>query len=393
MLNIALLGSTGSIGDSTLKVIQSNRDLFSINLMSAKSNYIKLLDQCRLFNPKYVFLEDKSSAYKLKESLVCENIKTEIILEERNYLELISSSETDIVVAGIVGLAGLNSVYHSIKNGKKVLLANKESYVAAGEYLNILSLEKKSIVIPIDSEHCAIHQCISSASNINGDVSEIILTGSGGPLLNIKKSEFRAITPEVATNHPIWKMGKKISVDSATLMNKGLELIEARWLFNIEDDRLNLVIHPEGIVHSLVEFSDKSIVAQMSVPDMKIPISYGLGFPNRVISGAKKLSLTDIGSLTFLKPNFDKFPCLTLAKEALKVGGTAPCLLNAANEEAVNAFLERKIRLDQIPELIEFVLNKTPVKAVEDIDSILEADGVARTATRERIERNNGTYD
>ena len=393
MLNIALLGSTGSIGDSTLKVIQSNRDLFSINLMSAKSNYIKLLDQCRLFNPKYVFLEDKSSAYKLKESLVCENIKTEIILEERNYLELISSSETDIVVADIVGLAGLNSVYHSIKNGKKVLLANKESYVAAGEYLNILSLEKKSIVIPIDSEHCAIHQCISSASNINGDVSEIILTGSGGPLLNIKKSEFRAITPEVATNHPIWKMGKKISVDSATLMNKGLELIEARWLFNIEDDRLNLVIHPEGIVHSLVEFSDKSIVAQMSVPDMKIPISYGLGFPNRVISGAKKLSLTDIGSLTFLKPNFDKFPCLTLAKEALKVGGTAPCLLNAANEEAVNAFLERKIRLDQIPELIEFVLNKTPVKAVEDIDSILEADGVARTATRERIERNNGTYD
>ena len=393
MLNIALLGSTGSIGDSTLKVIESNRDLFTINLISAKSNYIKVLNQCKLFKPKYVFLKDKSSAHKLKESLVSEDIKTEIIFEETKYLELISSSETDIVVAGIVGLAGLNSVYHSINSGKKVLLANKESYVAAGEYLNTLASKKESTVIPIDSEHCAIHQCISSASSVNGDVSEIILTGSGGPLLNTKQEEFREITPEEATNHPIWRMGKKISVDSATLMNKGLELIEAKWLFNIGNDRIKLVIHPEGIVHSLVEFSDRSVVAQMSVPDMRIPISYGLGFPTRINSGAKKLSLTEIGSLTFLKPNFNKFPCLILAQEALKVGGTAPCLLNAANEEAVNAFLDKRIRLDQIPEIIEFVMNKMPINAVEEIESILEADNVARTTTKERIERKSETHD
>ena len=390
MKNIVLLGCTGSIGTSTLEVIDGNPDLFSIFLLSAKTNHNKLMKQCKKFNPKYVYLEDKTSALVLKEFCLKEKITVEVILEEEKYFELISSSSVDIVVAGIVGVAGLKPVYHAINNGKRLLLANKESYVSAGEYLNSLASEKGASIFPIDSEHSAIHQCISSSSEMHGDVSEIILTGSGGPFLNTSLSKFNKITPEEAIAHPVWSMGKKISVDSATLMNKGLELIEAKWLFDIEDDSIDLVIHPEGMVHSLVEFRDKSIIAQLSVPDMKIPIAYALGFPSRIHSGAKKLVLTDIASLTFLKPNFEKFPCLNLAKETLKLGGTAPSLLNAANEEAVHAFLENRIAFNEIPEIISYVMNKVPVGAVKDLESVLEADKIARSTARKRMKLKNG---
>ena len=260
-------------------------------------------------------------------------------------------------------------------------------------------------VIPLDSEHNAAMQCLpgsfrdnsfiqttnSSANRFEEHaIEKIILTASGGPFLEFPTEELDNVTPEQAAAHPKWSMGKKISVDSATLMNKGLELIEAKWLFDMEDDCIDLVIHPEGMVHSLVEFRDKSIIAQISVPDMKIPIAYGLGFPSRIHSGAKKLVLTDIASLTFLKPNFEKFPCLNLAKETLKLGGTAPSLLNAANEEAVHAFLENRIAFNEIPEIISYVMNKIPVGAVKDLDSVLEADKIARSTARKRMKLKNG---
>ena len=387
MKNIVLLGCTGSIGTSTLEVIDGNPDLFSIFLLSAKTNHNKLMKQCKKFNPKYVYLEDKTSALVLKEFCLKEKITVEVILEEEKYFELISSSSVDIVVAGIVGVAGLKPVYHAINNGKRLLLANKESYVSAGEYLNSLASEKGASIFPIDSEHSAIHQCIASSSEMHGDVSEIILTGSGGPFLNTSLKKFNKITPEEAIAHPVWNMGKKISVDSATLMNKGLELIEAKWLFDMEDDCIDLVIHPEGMVHSLVEFRDKSIIAQISVPDMKSPIAYGLGFPSRINSGASRLELTSLNSLTFFEPDYDKFPCLNIADRALKAEGSAPTILNAANEVAVSAFLKGKIRFDQIPQIISFVMDKMPIKVVEDIEGIMEQDKLARIRALEYIKQ------
>lgn len=390
MNNIAVLGSTGSIGTSTLDVIGLNLDKFSVSLLASDSNFKLLLKQCKKFNPKYVYLRDSNAAKLLKDELGSLNLRTSII-NESDFLETISLSKVDIVVAGIVGIAGLKSVYKAVEAGKRVLLANKESYVVAGELLNKLAKKHKAIIFPIDSEHSAIHQCLSGQKNISRDVHKLILTGSGGPFLTKKSEHFAKITPEEATLHPIWSMGKKISVDSATMMNKGLEVIEAKWLFNLTSDKIDILVHPESIVHSLVEFKDASIIAQMSVPDMKIPIAYGLGFPSRIVSGSQYLSLEQMSQLNFLLPDLEKFPCIKIARDALDSGGTSSVLLNAANEEAVAAFLERKIKFTQIPEIISFVMDKIPIKTVKELGCVLEADVIGREFAVKRVQEINGS--
>ena len=384
MRNLAILGSTGSIGCSTLDVVKSNPGMFDIQLLAAKKNHPLLLKQIKLFKPNFVYLDDESSLIKLKSEIKSIDNTLEVISNEQNLLDLISSNVIDTVVAAVVGIAGLNGVEAALSSGKRVLLANKESYVVAGEYLNKICKENEGLIIPLDSEHSAIHQCLSRVSKKERP-SRIILTGSGGPFLNKEKSDLVNVTKEDAINHPIWKMGKKISVDSSTLMNKGLELIEAKWLFESYTKEIEITIHPEGVVHSLVEFKDRSIIAQMGKPDMKIPIAYGLGYPNRINSNVESLNLSELRALTFLDPDYDKFPCLGLAKEALMAGGTAPALLNAANEVAVEAFLCEEIEYLEIAKVISEVLERNEIENVDDIDLIKEVDLMARRSAEEII--------
>ena len=284
----------------------------------------------------------------------------------------------------MVGIAGLLPVHLAIQKGKKVLLANKESYVVAGEYLNNLCRETGATIFPIDSEHSAIHQCLNNSNN-NSSLSRIILTGSGGPFLNLDIEEFPFITPAQAIDHPVWKMGKKISVDSSTMMNKGLEVIEARWLFDFEN--IQILIHPEGIIHSLVEYKDSSVLAQLSNPDMKIPIAYGLGYPERIVSGSDQLNLYEIGSLHFYEPDFNKFPCLKLVTDLLPVGGTSFSILNASNEECVEAFLDGKISFIQIYQIISEVLDRIEFKTVQSLQDIFESDKESRLVTNSIINK------
>ncbi len=374
-MNIAILGSTGSIGHSTLEVIRKNKTNFSINLLTAKTNHKLLIEQCEEFNPEFVYLEDEQARKAFEGNLLDKKLQTCVIQSLKEFEEIIGSNETDVVVAGMVGIAGLMPVHFAIQKGKKVLLANKESYVVAGEYLNNLCKETGATIFPIDSEHSAIHQCLNNEANKSG-VSRIILTGSGGPFLNKDIEEFSSITPEQAINHPVWNMGKKISVDSSTLMNKGLEVIEARWLFDFEN--IEILIHPEGIIHSLVEFKDNSVLAQLSNPDMKIPIAYGLGYPNRINSGSNKLNLHEIKSLHFQEPDFNKFPCLKLAIDLLPVGGTSFSILNATNEECVAAFLDGRISYIQIYEIISKVLDRIEIKTVQSLQDIYDSDKASR---------------
>jgi len=374
-MNIAILGSTGSIGHSTLEVIRKNKQDFSINLLTAKTNHKLLIEQCEEFNPEFVYLEDEQARKVFEGNLLDKKLQTCVIQSLKEFEEIIGSNETDVVVAGMVGIAGLMPVHFAIQKGKKVLLANKESYVVAGEYLNNLCKETGATIFPIDSEHSAIHQCLNNEANKSG-VSRIILTGSGGPFLNKDIEEFSSITPEQAINHPVWNMGKKISVDSSTLMNKGLEVIEARWLFDFEN--IEILIHPEGIIHSLVEFKDNSVLAQLSNPDMKIPIAYGLGYPNRINSGSNKLKLHEIKSLHFQEPDLNKFPCLKLAIDLLPVGGTSFSILNATNEECVAAFLDGRISYIQIYEIISKVLDRIEIKTVQSLQDIYESDKASR---------------
>ena len=388
MKKIAILGSTGSIGTSTLKVIEANPRFFSVNLLAAESNTNLIFEQCQKFNPRYVYLKQDSSAKELKDKLSSKKLNTSVV-DEDDFLKITSGSEVDIVVAGIVGVAGLKSVHAAVLAGKRILLANKESYVVAGELLNKLADLNKADIFPIDSEHSAIHQCLAGKKDTKDEVKRLVLTGSGGPFLDRNIKDFAYITPEEAVKHPVWSMGKKISVDSATMMNKGLEVIEAKWLFKLDPEKIEILIHPEGIVHSLVEFQDASVIAQMSVPDMKIPIAYGLGFPERIKSTSNSLRLEEIGQLNFSRPDLNKFPSIKIAREALISGGTASTLLNAANEEAVGAFLNKKISFIQIPEIISFVMDTIPIKTVKELGSILEADALGRESAINRMHQVN----
>lgn len=382
MKNLSILGSTGSVGKSTLEVVRRNAEKFQINLLTANTNFSLMLDQIEEFGPKFVFLEDAEAQKSLLRELEKTKINTTLLTSEDQLMEVLADKNSEIVVAAMVGVAGLKPVYHAVEHGKNILLANKESYVVAGEILNSLSSVTGSTIFPIDSEHSAIHQCLEGVKD-KDSISKLILTGSGGPFLDRDIDDFDNVTPEEAISHPIWKMGNKISVDSSTMMNKCLEIIEARWLFDIVD--IEVLIHPEGIVHSIVEFTDNSMLAQMSVPDMKIPIAYGLGFPERIISGSESINLDTLRTLTFRKPDYNKFPALKLAKESIKEGGTSFAILNAANEECVEAFLKGKIAYLDIYKLIAKVLDKSDIKDVKCLDDIFQADKESRLMTREHI--------
>ena len=378
MKTLAVLGSTGSIGVSTLNVVRQNKDKFNIEALIANTNYQLMLDQYEEFRPKFVYLADGGARKLFLDNVRNLDKRTTVLSSEDEIEFVLSSNDIDTVVAAIVGFAGLKPVYDSLVNGKEVLLANKESYVVAGEFLNRIAKESNSTIFPIDSEHSAIHQCLQGIEN-KQSISRIILTGSGGPFLYRDIKDFASITPDEAVAHPVWTMGKKISVDSSTMMNKCLEIIEARWLFDIEE--VDVLIHPEGIIHSLVEFKDNSVIAQLSIPDMKIPIAHALGFPEKIYSGVERLNLAQVGNLSFENPNLNKFPALKLAQDCLEVGGSSFTILNAANEVCVDAFLEGKISYLDIHKIISKVLDKSLITDVKEVEEFFEVDKRSRYET------------
>lgn len=383
---ITILGSTGSIGVSTLDVVRRHSNRFEVFALSANSQIDRLFEQCCQFKPRYAFVFDELGANQLRELLSQTKLETEVVCGQDALISIASDERVDIVMAAIVGAAGLLPTLAAAKAGKRVLLANKETLVMAGQLFMDTATDNHAKILPIDSEHNAIFQCLPKEfldSGSKSGIRRILLTGSGGPFRNTPYASFKDITPEQACNHPNWKMGKKISVDSATMMNKGLEIIEAYWLFGLPVEQIDVVIHPQSIIHSMVEYLDGSVLAQLGNPDMRTPIAHALIYPERIESGVTSLDLFKIATLTFEQPDLVKFPCLRLAKQALNIGGTAPAILNAANEIAVAKFLEGVIPFTQIPELIESVLEKCVAHPVQKIEDILNADSQARRAALE----------
>ena len=386
---LTVLGSTGSIGRSTLDVV-SRCDNISVFALSAYRNSEMLLSQCLQYEPRYAVLMDSEQHQHFKRLLAESGCKTEF-LDTEDALELIAAHEqVDVVMAAIVGAAGLASGLAAVLAGKCLLLANKESLIMSGKLFIEAAKQNNADIIPIDSEHNAIFQCLaetrSGLSVTDGRfVDKLVLTASGGPFLNTPKEALAKVTPEQACAHPKWSMGQKISVDSATLMNKGLELIEASFLFDLPGTAIDIVVHPQSIVHSMVYYRDGSVLAQLANPDMRVPIAYGLAFPDRMASGAEVLDLTRQPALEFSKPDVDRFPCVSLGRAALEAGGTAPAVLNAANEIAVAAFLSNRLGFQQIPAIIETVLSKTPCEPAVSLDIIQGADSAARIAAKELI--------
>jgi len=349
MKRLSILGSTGSIGVNTLNVLRNLEEKFSIKYLTANSNSELLIKQAIEFRPETVVIVKKEKANIVKESV--EKFGIDVMVGREGLIECSKDSDVDILFNGLVGSAGMEPTFQAVKSGVDVALSNKESLVMAGELINQEKEASGSKIFPVDSEHSAIWQCITGESM--DDISRIILTGSGGPFRNKDKNYFGKITPEEALNHPNWDMGNKITIDSATMMNKGLEIIETHWLFDMEPDAIDIVVHPQSIIHSMVEFKDRSVKAQLGVPDMKIPIQYALTYPRHINSEWESLDLASIGSLTFEYPDFDKFPCIRLAYDALRVGGSTPAVLNVVNEYAVYKFLNDEISFTDIPKMIE----------------------------------------
>lgn len=377
MKNIAVLGSTGSIGKNTLEVVRNlNRNGFpvAIKYLSANSNDKLLAEQIEEFRPKAAVIFDKESFLKLKNRSL--KHKCEILAGQEGINEIAGRDDFELVVNALVGFSGLIPTIEAIKNGKDIALANKESLVVAGKLIYSLLENSKTKLLPIDSEHSAILQCLLGEP-VNR-VGKLILTASGGPFREFTKLQMENVTIEQALNHPNWKMGNKITIDSATLMNKGFEIIEAKWLFNIDVENIEVLIHPQSIIHSMVEFTDGSVKAQMGVPDMKVPIQYAITYPGRVSSDFPRIEFKSLGNLTFEKPDYDKFECLKLAYEVIKLDGTYPVVLNGANEAAVELFLNRKIRFAEIPHLIRSAIDKHDNSAGADIESIVEIDRISR---------------
>jgi 1-deoxy-D-xylulose-5-phosphate reductoisomerase len=373
MKKIVLLGSTGSIGVNTLEVVKSFPDNFSVEALSVNSNIELLKEQIKLFSPKVVAVNDKLKAIELR-SQIGDDCK--VLDGEEGLIEIAATCDYDIFVGAMVGFAGLAPTLEAIKLGKRIALANKETLVVAGEMVTRLLKEHKAELIPVDSEHSAIFQCLVGEKV--SEVEKIILTASGGPFLHRSKDELHNVTIADALNHPNWKMGSKITIDSATMMNKGLEVIEAFWLFGLAKNKIEVVIHPQSIIHSMVEFIDGSIKAQLSSPDMKLPIQYALTYPNRFSASHVETKFHAIKNLTFFEPDFDKFECLKLAFEVMEAGGTAPCILNASNEVAVEKFLTGKIGFTKIPYIINKSLEKIENHKHPDIDQIFECDKETR---------------
>jgi 1-deoxy-D-xylulose-5-phosphate reductoisomerase len=377
---LAILGSTGSVGASTLDVVARHRSRFEVVALTARHQVDTLLEQCRAFQPKFAVLLEPGAARELQRRVRQAGLGCEVLSGAGALEQVASLPEVDTVMAAIVGVAGLRPTLAAARAGKNILLANKESLVTAGAVLMDAVRAGGAILLPIDSEHNAIFQALPRARGgpDTAGVRRILLTASGGPFRSASLRQLEEATPAQACAHPNWVMGRKISVDSATMMNKGLEVIEARWLFDVRADQIEVVIHPESVVHSLVEYLDGSVIAQLGNPDMRTPIAYGLGFPERIDAGVEFLDLPRIGALHFERPDRERFPCLRLAYEALAAGGIAPAVLNAANEVAVASFLSGATGFRQIPAMIEAVLSDLPWRPVGSLEDVFAADHAAR---------------
>ncbi|RPI70708.1 MAG: 1-deoxy-D-xylulose-5-phosphate reductoisomerase [Ignavibacteriales bacterium] len=373
MKKILILGSTGSIGINTLDVVRKHPDKFSVSALTINTRIDLLIPQIKEFKPELVVVVDETAAKNLKNTA---GINCKILSGVEGLVYIASNFDYDILLGAMVGFAGLLPTIEAVKRGKRIALANKETLVVAGELITSLIEEYKAEIIPVDSEHSAIYQCLIG-ENIN-EVEKLILTASGGPFLNKNEKELETVTINEALAHPNWKMGNKITIDSASLMNKGLEVIEAHWLFGFPKEKIEVVIHPQSIIHSMVEFKDCSIKAQMGIPDMRLPIQYALSFPERIENDFAKTDFKKIKELTFFEPDFEKFKCLKLAYDTLSSSGTTPCILNAANEIAVEKFLKGDISFNKIPDIIDNALNNIENHKSPDLDTIIECDKETR---------------
>jgi len=383
MKRIAILGSTGSIGRSTLSVVESYPERFQVVTLAAGSNLDAAFEQARRWHPRLISMATEKDAGALRSRLKKDGLtEIEIVHGPNGTVQVATHPQVDFVVSAIVGVAGLEATYEAVRAGKTLGLANKECLVAAGELITSEACERGVALLPIDSEHNAVHQCLRGGRM--KEVERVWLTASGGPFRNTPALEFASITVEQALNHPTWKMGKRITIDSATLMNKGFEVIEACRLFRMPPSKVDVIVHPQSTIHSMVEFIDGSILAQFSVTDMRLPILYALTYPERVESDMR-FSVGDLRHLDFAPPDLKKFPCLRLAYEAVEAGGAKTVALNAADEVAVASFLEGEIRFDQIPKVIEDVLAETNSGALGSIQMVLEADAEARRLAGEQV--------
>lgn len=378
---LTILGSTGSIGESTLDVVSRHPEKFRVFALAGHRQVDKLAAQCKQFRPEYAVVGDAGHAAELEKKLKQEGIDTQVLYGAQALIDVASADEVSGVMCAIVGAAGLPSALAAARKGKTIYLANKETLVVSGALFMETARQNGATVLPIDSEHNAIFQVLprdyTGRLNEHG-INSIILTASGGPFLNTDLSTFDSITPEQAVKHPNWSMGRKISVDSASMMNKGLELIEAHWLFNCPPEKLEVVIHPQSVIHSMVRYRDGSVLAQLGNPDMRTPIAYCLGLPERIDSGVGELDFGTLSALTFQKPDFDRFPCLKLAYQAMNAGGAAPCVLNAANEVAVAAFLDKRIKFTDIAQVVAHCLAQDFSDGRHDIESLLAQDAQTR---------------
>ena len=378
---LTILGSTGSIGESTLDVVSRHPEKFRVFALAGHRQVDKLAAQCKQFRPEYAVVGDAGHAAELEKKLKQESISTQVLYGSQALIDVASADEVSGVMCAIVGAAGLPSALAAAQKGKTIYLANKETLVVSGALFMETARQNGATVLPIDSEHNAIFQVLprdyTGRLNEHG-INSIILTASGGPFLNTDLSTFDSITPEQAVKHPNWSMGRKISVDSASMMNKGLELIEAHWLFNCPPEKLEVVIHPQSVIHSMVRYRDGSVLAQLGNPDMRTPIAYCLGLPERIDSGVGELDFGALSVLTFQKPDFDRFPCLKLAYQAMNAGGVAPCVLNAANEVAVATFLDKRIKFTDIAQVVAHCLAQDFSDGCHDIEGLLAQDAQTR---------------
>ena len=390
--SVCILGATGSIGQSTLKILAQHSQEYSVFAVTAHSRLAELVEICKQYRPRFAVVPS-SKVDELRQLLIAEQLADiEILADEAGLVAVASHPDVDVVMAAIVGAAGLLPTLAAVKAGKRVLLANKEALVMSGEIMMQAALDHHAILLPVDSEHNAIFQCLPQnyfQAERNGQpklgVSNILLTASGGPFLNHSLEQLHSVTPAQACKHPNWSMGQKISVDSATLMNKGLELIEACHLFSIEEHFVTVVVHPQSIIHSMVQYVDGSTLAQMGNPDMCTPIAHALAWPERIHTHVPALNVFTHSQLNFVEPDTTRFPALKLARQAMKVGGTTPAILNAANEIAVDAFLKQKIGFMQIPAIVEQTLNQLAHQAANSLDVILQADSEARAIAQQLV--------
>ncbi|WP_294883995.1 1-deoxy-D-xylulose-5-phosphate reductoisomerase [uncultured Gilliamella sp.] len=386
MKNITILGSTGSIGCSTLAVIRQNPDLFKAFALTGGQNVGKMTEQCLEFRPNYVAMADEQAAQQLRKNLLELKLNIEVLHGQQAICDLAELTEVDMVMAAIVGAAGLKPTLAAIKKGKRILLANKESLVTCGHLFMQAVKQYGAQLLPVDSEHNAIFQSLPTtvqqnlgfANLTDYGITKIVLTGSGGPFRDLPLNQLSSVTPEQAIAHPNWSMGKKISVDSATMMNKGLEYIEARWLFNASADEMEIIIHPQSIIHSMVRYQDGSVIAELGMPDMCTPIAYAMSYPDRISSTVPALDFTKISSLTFTQPDFNRYPCLKLAIDAFNQGQAATTALNAANEIAVEAFLQNKIGFMDIAKQVSTVLEALDFPEPTTIEDVFAIDLWAR---------------